>query len=69
AEMTAAMIAPVIACFALVGIGIDRYVPPLSWLNAASVYDAAHAAMLLGMIALMAVRRAMYGSAASPACC
>jgi len=68
AEMCIAMVAPVAACFALVGVGIGRYVPLLEWLNPATAYDVAHAAMLLGMIALMAFRRAMYGSAASPAC-
>ncbi len=71
AEMSAAMVAPIGACFALVGLGIAAALPFLAWLTPASVYGVAHDAMLLGMIALMAHRRAMYASAGEPAmaCC
>jgi hypothetical protein len=66
-EMCVAMVAPVLVCWALVGIGVGRVAPAMAWLNAASAYDVAHTAMLLGMVALMACRRAMYGAAGSHA--
>jgi hypothetical protein len=60
-EMTLAMVAPIVLCFALLGLGVCQLVPFLAWLTPASVYGAAHDGMLLGMVALMAVRRGMYG--------
>jgi hypothetical protein len=59
-EMALAMVVPIGACFALLGSGICPLVPALSWLTAASVYGAAHDAMLLGMVGDMGYRRGMY---------
>lgn len=59
-EMTLAMVAPIVLCFGLLGLGVCRFVPFLAWLTPTSVYGAAHDAMLLGMVTLMAVRRGMY---------
>lgn len=60
-EMTLAMVAPIIVCFGLIGLGVCAAVPFLAWLTPASVYGTAHAGMLLGMVAVMVVRRGMYG--------
>jgi hypothetical protein len=60
-EMSVGMVAPVVACFALVRLGICPLVPFLSWLTEANVYGVAHTAMLLGMLAVMVWRRRMYG--------
>jgi len=67
AEMSLAMVAPIVVCFALVGLGIARVGPFLAWLTPASVYGVAHHAMLLGMIVLMVYRREMYGGSGSSA--
>jgi hypothetical protein len=71
AEMSLVMVVPIVVCFALVGLGIDRMAPFMAWLTRASVYSVAHDAMLLGMIALMVQRREMYracGSSAMETC-
>ncbi|HEY6056946.1 MAG TPA: hypothetical protein VIV06_02890 [Candidatus Limnocylindrales bacterium] len=62
-EMTVAMVAPIVGCFALVGLGLSNSTPLLAWLTPASVYAAAHDGMVLGMLVPMIVRRAMYGIA------
>jgi hypothetical protein len=59
-EMAAGMVAPVLVCFGLVRLGICPLLPFLSWLTPTSVYLAAHDGMLLGMIAVMVIRRGMY---------
>jgi hypothetical protein len=59
-EMTLAMVLPMVVCFGLLGLGICPLVPFLAWLTPTSVYSAAHDGMLLGMVALMVVRRGMY---------
>jgi hypothetical protein len=63
-EMAAGMVAPIVACFALVRLGICPLVPFLSWLSATSVYAAAYYGMLLGMLAVMVYRRDMYAGCA-----
>lgn len=60
-EMTLAMVAPVVLCFGVLGLGVCSVVPFLAWLTPTSVYGAAHDGMLLGMVALIVVRRGMYG--------
>jgi hypothetical protein len=66
-EMAGGMVVPVIVCFALVRLGICPLVPFLGWLTPKSVYGVAHDAMLLGMIAVMVVRRGMYAHTPGPA--
>jgi hypothetical protein len=66
-EMAVGMVAPVIVCFGLVRLGICPLVPFLTWLTPKSVYLAAHDAMLLGMIAVLVVRRGMYAHTPGPA--
>ncbi|HYM84952.1 MAG TPA: hypothetical protein VEY67_12475 [Candidatus Dormibacteraeota bacterium] len=61
AEMSFAMVAPTVLCFALVRFSIAPVVPLLAWLTPTSVYGAAHVAMIVGMVAAMYLRRAMYG--------
>lgn len=63
-EMTLAMVAPIVACFGFVGLGICPLVPFLAWLTPTSVYGAAHDGMLLGMVVVMVVRRGMYSEIA-----
>jgi hypothetical protein len=65
-EMTLAMVAPIVLCFGLLGLGVCPLVPFLAWLTPASVYTAAHDGMLLGMVALMVVRRGMYAGPMIP---
>jgi hypothetical protein len=64
-EMSLGMVAPIVACFALVRLGICPLVPFLGWLTPASVYTAAYIGMLLGMIAVMVYRRGMYATSAA----
>jgi hypothetical protein len=59
-EMTLAMVAPIVLCFGLLGLAVCPLVPFLGWLTPTSVYAAAHDGMLLGMVALMVVRRGTY---------
>ena len=59
-EMALAMIAPIVLCFGLLALGFCQFVLFLAWLTPTSVYAAAHDGMLLGMVALMIVRRGMY---------
>lgn len=68
ADMSLAMVTPIVVCFTLVGLGIARGVPLLAWLTPASVYGIAHDAMLLGMIALMVARRRTYATCDSQGC-
>jgi hypothetical protein len=63
-EMVVGMVAPVIVCFGLVRWGICPLTPLLSWLTPLSLYAIAHDAMLLGMIAVMVLRRTMYTNVA-----
>ena len=64
AEMSVAMVAPVVLTFALLAVGAGSATPLMAWLTPSSVYSTAHDAMLLGMIGLMVYRRAMYAGAA-----
>jgi len=61
AEMSLAMLAPVVAVFALLG-AVSEASLPFTGLTLAAGYSLAHDAMLLGMIGLMVYQRRMYGS-------
>jgi hypothetical protein len=65
-EMLVGMVAPVLVCFGLVRGGICPLTPLLSWLTPQSLYARAHDAMLLGMLAVMVVRRTRYTHGSEP---